>query len=146
MSKRILELPVLRINEQAIVKITSSTNVSLYRIGEDVALKGGFGSLTYFIDMQLKKYEVKSVIKKRRSYHPFVLGAKKKSYIVDYNLSEPTQLTFDDVKRIVIDLVTRKRWYTQGGQSKEEFVKMFKSLENMPELMANLSAYGKVQF
>jgi hypothetical protein len=55
-------------------------------------------------------------------------------------------LTFDDVKRTIIDLVVSEKWYRQGAQNKEEFLKEFQAAADMPELMRKLSAYGQVQF
>lgn len=101
------------------------------------------------IDSDMREFEILNVSKRRLSYNIIdILGwiERKFWYKIDYELGEPVQLSFCEVKSKVIELVVRKRWYAQGGESKIQFVEAFEAFSDMEELMSNISAYGDPPF
>jgi len=135
--------PILRINQSHVIRFDSQSELT--RMTQKFFDRGGFRDDTYFIDSKGKKFNLEDVSKIRRSWHPGYWFAPSPVFIVDITIGKPTQLTFAEIKSIVIDLVVKNRWYSQGGESKEKFLKSFEGIHSLPELIENISFYGKWQ-
>lgn len=117
-------------------------------IGDGNLLRAsGFEGTTSIIDVNCRKSDVLKIEKQRRSWDLlYFLGGPHKMYVVDYEIGPPTHLSFDQAKNILIELILRKRWYAQGGESRDEFTERFRSYESMKEIMDSISAYGDVWY
>lgn len=138
-----MQFPVLRVNELHIRRFQSSDE--LHRMTEKYFDLGGFKQGAFFIDSEGKKFPIKNVTKKRRSWHIGYWFAPSPAIIVDISIGRPTQLSLDEIKRLIIDLVVKNRWYSQGGEDEKEFRKAFEGFQSIAELMDNISFYGKWQ-
>ncbi|MBK8815234.1 MAG: hypothetical protein IPN42_06855 [Methylococcaceae bacterium] len=138
-----IQFPALRINKFHIERFRASQELSC--MSQKFFDQGGFKHETYFIDSEGKKFLIENVTKIRRSWHPAYWFAPSPVFIVDVTIGKPTQLTFEEIKTMVIDLVVKNRWYTQGGENKEKFLKAFERIQSLPELIENISFYGKWQ-
>lgn len=137
-----MRLPAFRINDRHVWLIEASER--LRRSTQETLAK--LKQNTYFIDADCRKYAVIDVINRGRkweSYLPYPLGARLTVIKVEYVLDEPIQLSFDEVKQLIVELVVRKKWYRQGDQTEQEFRAMVAALKSMEELAAKISAYGE---
>lgn len=103
---------------------------------------GGFRSATYMIDSQCRKYEVLDVKAGRQAFDLFRLLWKHPMYVVEYELGPPVQLSFEEARDGVIDLIVRHRWYLQGHETRPKFVQRSGSYGSMKEFIDNISLYG----
>ncbi len=85
------------------------------------------------------------VVPIRRCWSPAYWFAPAPVYVLTTRVGEPKQLSLDEVKRRVIDLVVSKRWYKQGGESEAEFRAAFDELKTWEGLIENLTLYGKLR-
>jgi hypothetical protein len=140
-------LPLLRFNEQHILRISSKYR--FWGMSDQFFDEGGFGFPTCFIDSNLNHFEILNVSKKRLSYNLIDMTGwveQKFRYRVDYELSAPVQFSFQEAKKTIVDLVVRKRWYAQGGQTKARFMNAFDKFTRMEQMIGNISAYGNPPF
>lgn len=140
-------LPLLRLNEKHILRIRSTYR--FHTMSGSFIKNGGFKIPTSIIDSDMREYKILRIHKKRLSISIVdIFGwiERKFWYKVEYDLSDPVQLSFDDVKTKIIELVVRKRWYAQGGESRAEFIKAFEAFSDMKELISHISAYGDPPF
>ena len=139
-------LPLIQYNAKHLIRISSP----FWLTHSDYFFEnGGFREKTFFIDSSLNEYEIFSVSKSRLSFNIVHLTGWINGlfwYKANYELSDPVQISFDELKVRVIDLVVRKRWYAQGGQTRMQFTEAFNAFANMQDLMANISAYGDPPF
>jgi len=138
-----MRFPVLRINESNVRRFDHPRELST--LTKQFLDQGGFKEVTHFIDSHARSFAVESVKKLRRSRNPLYWFAPSPIQVVEIEIGCPTQLEFDEVKRLVADLIIRKGWYRQGGESRDEFHKGFAAITNLDDLMKNISAYGSWQ-
>ena len=73
-------------------------------------------------------------------------GGPQKMFIVEYDIGQPVQLSFEEARDLVMERIMRKRWYGQGGERREEFSKRFMSYRSMKEIIDSISGYGQVWY
>lgn len=139
-----LDYPVLRMNERGVLKAKSARKLRL--MPELFFERGGFEGETSLLDLNCKKFVVLEIEKRRRSWDLDYLLGPHKMYVVEYKISQPTQLSFEQARDTVMQLILRKRWYGQGGESREEFSRRFTSYRSMQEAIDSISGYGKVWY
>jgi len=70
---------------------------------------------------------------------------KYREFLVEYDLGEPTQLSFDEARELVVDVIVRNRWYLQSYETRPKFVKRMNSYTSMRELIEH-TVYGTVWY
>lgn len=139
-----LHFPVLRINDSNILRFRSERDMR--RMSQNYFDAGDFKRGAFIIDSQGKRHGVVDVVKRRTSYNPLIqIGRRSPAIIVDYVLSPPTQLTLDEIKRVIVTLIAEHGWYRQGNETEKQFRTAFSSFGSLAELMENISFYGKWQ-
>lgn len=106
---------------------------------------GGFKRDAYFIDSEGKKFPIENITANRRSWHVAYWFGPSPAIIVDVAVGAPTQLTLDQIKSLVIDLVVKNRWNRQGGETEKKFRKAFGEFRSIAELIDHISFYGEWQ-
>jgi hypothetical protein len=145
MSLEDLAYPVLRLNERGVRKARRPADLRL--MPQPYFAAGGFQGGSFIIDSSCRKYEVLEIRALRRSYNlTYLITGKHRMYVVDYELGPPVQLSFVEARATVIDLIVRKRWYGQGGETRAKFVARLEACSSMPELMATQEGYGTVWY
>jgi hypothetical protein len=107
---------------------------------------GRFKENARVIDANCMKFPILDVVSLGRSLWPLDLLSRHHLIRVRYHYDLPTQLTFDEARKEVCDLITERGWYTQGWENREEFVKRSLGCQNMAEFMNTISFYGKWVF
>jgi len=139
-----MHFPVLRVNESHIRQFRSLDELS--RMTRKYFDLGGFKRDAYFIDSEGKKFAIENVTANRRSWHIAYWFGPSPAIIVDVAVGMPTQqLTLDEMKSLVIDLVVKNRWYRQGGETEKKFRNAFEGFQSIAELMKHISFYGEWQ-
>lgn len=139
-----IKFPVLRINPSHILRFRSAGEMR--RMSQNYFDTGDFKRNAFLIDSAGRRYAILDVVKRRLSWNPLIqIGRRSPAIIVDYHLGPPAQLTLDDIKRLIVDLVVAHRWYRQGYESERQFRSAFMSFHSFVELLDNISFYGKWQ-
>jgi hypothetical protein len=60
-----------------------------------------------------------------------------------YEYGPPKQLTFEEARQYICDLVVRRGWYTQGWQNEHQFVDETMACNDMRAVIDSISFYGK---
>jgi hypothetical protein len=139
-----LDYPILRINERGVLRVKKANK--LKRMPEPYFERGGFKGNTSILDLNCQKFDVLNIRKLRRSWDLDYLLGPHKMYVVDYEIGPPIQLSFEQARDMVMELIIEKRWYAQGGESREQFTKRFMSYRSMREVIDSISGYGQVWY
>lgn len=99
----------------------------------------------YIIDSNCRQFPIRGVNELRRSWHPAYWFAPSAAVLVEYNLDDPVQLSLDQVKATIVDLVCSNDWFQQGGESEQSFRGAFASMQTIENVMENISFYGEWQ-
>lgn len=139
-----MKFPVLRINDLHIRKFRSLAELRLMS-QKYFELRGFCGKGTFFIDLEGVRYDLINVKRIRRSLNPIRWFRPSLAILVDSQVGTPTQLTLDEVKKTVCDLVVKNGWYRQGEQSAPGFRSMINSANSFVEIVEKISFYGRWQ-
>jgi len=140
-----LNYPILRINERGVLTVKRPRSLRL--MPEVFFKKGGFKGQTFILDAECQRFDVQRIEKIRRSWNLFyLLGGPQKMFVVEYDIGQPVQLSFEEARDLVMERIMRKRWYGQGGERREEFSKRFMSYRSMKEIIDSISGYGQVWY
>ena len=96
----------------------------------------------YLIDSSGSRFPITRVRKIRRSWHPAFWFAPSPAIVVEVSVGKPTQLSLDEIKATIVDLVCRNHWYRQGGESEAAFRNALDNCQSIAEVMENISFYG----
>ncbi|HEX8483146.1 MAG TPA: hypothetical protein VF650_14715 [Allosphingosinicella sp.] len=95
------------------------------------------------IDSKCRKFEILDVRAGRRAFDLFGLLWKRPMYVAEYTLGPPVQLSFQEARDFVIDLIVRRRWYLQGHETRPKFIQRSGSYGSMKEFIGAISLYGE---
>lgn len=139
-------LPFLRINKyQAKLFLIDDQNgrksyeMSFSKMLESAFKDGRFKEDAYIIDINGWKFPIRDVENLGRSWScwdifwdPFTKWIK-----VKYAYDTPIQLTFDEAREEIVELICRKRWFskTQDRESQKSFRARMAKCENMRDLI-----------
>jgi hypothetical protein len=140
-----LNYPILRINERGVLTVKKPRSL---RLMPEVFFKsGGFKGQTFILDQECQRFDVLRIEKVRRSWDlDYLFFGPHKMFVVEYEIGEPVQLSFEEARDLVMERILRKRWYGQGGESREKFSKRFMSYRSMKEIIDSISGYGQVWY
>jgi hypothetical protein len=140
-----LNYPILRINERGVLTVKKSRSL---RLMPEVFFKsGGFKGQTFILDAECQRFDVLRIEKVRRSWDLLYLFlGPHKMFVVEYEIGQPVQLSFGEARDLVMERIIRKRWYGQGGESREKFSRRFMSYRSMKEIIDSISGYGQVWY
>jgi len=140
-----LNYPNLRINERGVLTVKRPRSLRL--MPEVFFKKGGFKGQTFFLGPQCQRFDVLRIHKVRRSWDlDYFFFGPHRMYVVEYEIGQPVQLSFEEARDLVMERIMRKRWYGQGGERREEFSKRFMSYRSMKEIIDSISGYGQVWY
>jgi len=139
-----LNYPILRINERGVLTVKRPRSLRL--MPEVFFKKGGFKGQTFILDTECQRFDVLKIDKVRRSWDLDYFFGPHKMFVVEYEIAEPVRLSFEEARDLVMTRIMDKRWYGQGGESREKFSKRFMSYRSMREIIDSISGYGQVWY
>jgi hypothetical protein len=137
-------LPFLRVNKYHVAgfNLEDATSRSSYRsmikkMRRPFFEVGRFKEDSYIIDIDCKKFPILDVVSlgPSRNLWDVIFG---QDYVkVQYIFGPPVQLTFDQVREEVVELICSKRWFskTQDRESEKQFRERMALCENMNDLI-----------
>jgi hypothetical protein len=137
-------LPFLRLNKYhvAAFKFDDSVERSLFKrtfpkMRRPEFESGRFKEDAYFIDITCTKFPILDVVclGPSRNLWDVIFG---QDYVkVQYIFGAPVQLTFDQAREEVVELICSKRWFskTQDRESEKQFRERMALCENMNDLI-----------
>jgi hypothetical protein len=124
-----------------------------YEVGERAFERGLFKEDAVVIDVNCRKFPVIEVIKLRRTWGLLYLFPKMflrdRHLKVKYLFGEPTQLTFDEARTEIVELVCRRKWYSQTGGTEKHWRESRAKYTNMYDFLTGtygVGFYGKWVF
>ena len=66
--------------------------------------------------------------------------------VAEYEISAPEQLSFEEARELALEPILRKRWYGQGGESREKFLERAMSYRTMREFIDCICSYGTLWY
>ena len=139
-----LNYPVLRINERGVLTVKKARSLRL--MPELFFKKGGVKAPVFILDAECQRFDVVRIDKVRRSWDLDYFFGPHKMFVVEYEIDEPSQLSFEAARQLVMERIIHKRWYGQGGESREKFSKRFMNYRSMREIIDSISGYGQVWY
>ena len=111
----VLRFPVLRYNDAYIRKF--KTQHELSRTTQRHLDRGDLSERAYLIDSSGSRFPITKVRRIRRSWHPAYWFAPSPAILVEVSVGKPKELSLNEIKALIVDLVCRNHWYKQGGES-----------------------------
>lgn len=89
------------------------------------------------IDINCKKFPILDVVNLGKSYAFWDVVLQQDMVKVKYIYDTPVQLTFEQAREEVVELICRKRWFskTQDRESQKQFRERMALCENMRDLI-----------
>ncbi|HVR89832.1 MAG TPA: hypothetical protein VHG29_01905 [Novosphingobium sp.] len=101
------------------------------------------------IDVKCRKFPVLDVILIRRSWNPFTWpfhllcpGKYDSEIKVKYIYDEPIQLTFDEARAEIVDLICGRRWHGQTGGNEKSFRESRAQCKDMRDFLVGRYGIG----
>ncbi|ANE56672.1 hypothetical protein [Methylomonas sp. DH-1] len=138
-----MKYPLLRLNKFHIRKFQSENELKL--MSQKYFDEGNFKVDTFFIDSSGFRYALIDVRKERNSLNPFRWFRSSPAIVVDIIVSQPVQLSLDNMKKTIFELVVKNEWHRQGYQNESEFHDMIYAAKSYREIIDMISFYGKWQ-
>jgi hypothetical protein len=124
-----------------------------YEVGERAFEKGFFKEDAVVIDVNCRKFPVIDVIKVRRIWGLLYLFPKifvlDRHIKVKYIFGEPTQLTFEEARREIVELVCSRKWYGQTGGTEKGWRESRSTQKDMRDFLTGeygVGFYGRWVF
>jgi hypothetical protein len=96
---------------------------------------GRFKENTFVIDINCMKFPVIDVLNLGRSLWPFDLLSRHKLIKVKPIYGAPVQLTYEEARHEIVELICRRGWYTEGRVNEKQFRENRAQCNNMAELI-----------
>jgi hypothetical protein len=117
-------------------------------VSQNAFKKGRFFKDAIIIDINGRRFPVLGVIKGKRHRNIFNLwgllrGPNGYRFHFEFVTGEPTQITLDEARIEIVDLICSRRWAGQTGGSPAEFRKYQLTKKNMAEFIEGISFYGR---
>jgi hypothetical protein len=109
-------------------------------VGERNLQEGCFKDCV-LIDSDANRYRVASARQIRWTWNPWNLFPVYRTVWVDLELSDPQKMDLDSVKREVLELLLKKRWYTRAHYGRTEIEELINTAPSVPELIDRLSVF-----
>ena len=136
--------PILRVNDRGVLQVKNPRQI---RVLPEVSFsKEALLETTIFLDEKCRKYVLKGIKKRRRSFHLKYWGGPHRMYVTDYEVNSLEQLSFEQAREYALKPVLRNRWYGQGGESREKFLERAMSYRSMREFIDCLCSYGTLWY
>ena len=138
--------PALLMNEHFIILWRSDCtwlNVNLLRttymvpcmMAEKAFWNGRFRRRAVLIDIDCKRFPVIGAVNKGVTRNPLHFSCKHRIVRVGYVFGEPTQLTYDEARSEIVELVCRRRWHHQARRSEKQFRAFCAGFADMREFL-----------
>lgn len=139
-----INFPAIRINENYVNVIHNKNEFlnTFSKVSGGQLKKGSFQNNVSIIDSNGNLYKLIAVKKIRKSYSLFDLFSPHPWYLISCEFSDPKTISFAEAKQLVRDLIIKKRWFSQGGESRNEFATRIDSASNFGELFDEMCFYG----
>jgi hypothetical protein len=135
--------PVLRINDQSVIRFDSRRDLQTIPC---FALKRREFTNCFFLDANSRMFRVKRIENLRASWNPIKLLEKHRKCVVIYHLENPVDLGFDKARDIVINEILKKNRFSQGGETKDQFVQRIYGYGDMLNMIKSISLYGETWY
>jgi hypothetical protein len=113
-------------------------------VGERAFSKGFFKEDAVVIDVNCRKFPILDVISLGRTWSIWNYFAhlwnKDPELSVRYVFGEPVQLTFDEARQEIVELICSRRWYGQTGGTETGWRGSRANISNMREFL--IGEYG----
>ena len=109
-------------------------------------LKGKFKEDAVVIDVNCRKFPVLDVVKLGRSWNLFDLIEPDGRIRVEYIYGMPIQMTFNEARHEIVELICGKRWHGQTGGNEKSFREQRAACRDMKDFMSGrygIGFYGK---
>lgn len=118
-------------------------------MGENALINGKFKKGASVIDVNCQRFPILDVTKKRISFNPlnivpYVILPNKydKIILVEYMYDNPIQLSFDEARNEIVDLICLHGWYRQTGGTEKQFRETRGLARNMSEFLTGEYGVG----
>lgn len=109
-------------------------------VGERNLQEGCFENCT-LVSSDGNRYRVLSARKLRWTCNPWNIFPRYRTVWVDLDLSEPEKVDLDTIKREVLDLLVKKRWYARAHYSRTDIEDLVNSATSLPDLITRLTVF-----
>jgi hypothetical protein len=137
------KMPFVLMNRHHIILFGQSTltfDGTWKVMGEQAFLRGKFKEDAVAIDVDCKKYPLLDVVNLGKSWNPLDLFAVDRAIKVRYVFGEPVQLTFDEARHEIVELICSRKWYGQTGGTEKHFRQTRAQARDMREFL--IGRYG----
>jgi hypothetical protein len=147
--------PFVLMNHHHIVKNDKSYSINI--VGEKAFHRGKFRENAVVIDLNCRKFPIFDVVRLGLTWfgsywnpltwpsYLFFRNSFDTEIVVKYLYGDPIQLTFDEARAEIEELICRRRWYGQTGETEKQFRKRSAKCKNMAEFLEGISFYGRWQ-
>src|SRR5690349_20140024 len=98
-----LNYPVLRINERGVLTVKKARSLRL--MPELFFKKGGVKAPVFILDAECQRFDVVRIDKVRRSWDLDYFIGPHKMFVVEYEIGEPSQLSFEAARQLVMERI-----------------------------------------
>jgi hypothetical protein len=119
---------------------------SLYLMTLAGFTSGKFKKDAAVIDVNCRKFPVLDVINLGRSWNPFEWIGKSTIIRVKYVYGDPVQMSFNEARDEIVNLICGRRWHGQTGGSEKHFRETRAACKDMRDFLDGeygISFYGK---
>ena len=137
-------IPCLVMNQYYMVGWTDGGSTRI--MSERGFLNGRFKEGAVAIDVECRKFPVVDVINLGRPWNPLIWSWRHKMIRARYFFGPAVQLTFDEARKEIVDLVCRRGWWSASYENEQQFKARNAEYTNMPDLLKTISFKGKWVF
>lgn len=116
------------------------------KMGERAFQRGHFKEDAFAIDVDCKKYKLLDVINLGRTWNFWGFLAKDPLIRVKYVYGDPVQLSFEEARHEIVELICSRKWYSQTGGSEKHFRETRAQAKGMKEFLVGeygIGFYGR---
>jgi hypothetical protein len=138
------QYPFLIMNQHFMCLYRKSIMLGLHNKLTTKGFKNGrFKEKAVVIDINCMQFRVIDVLNLGRSLWPLHLLSRHKLIKVKYIYGEPVQLTYEEARHEIVELICRRGWYTEVWQNEKQFRETRAQCKDMAELLESVSFFGK---
>lgn len=110
-------------------------------VTQDELRKGEFKKDLRIIDVDCLRFPVLDALEMGQAMWPFWFLTRKRPHRIRFVYGEPTQLSFDEAREEICELVIRKRWHRY--ETREQFLARSNDCKTMDEFLESFSFFGR---
>ena len=138
------EFPIIVTNPRFVEGCFNRISTKIhYWMSQECFDNGIFTKDTYVFDNRARKFKITKLHFVRRTYDFTGLWNRRDYIKVSYDYEFLKQLTFEEVRSVVLEHICKKRWYGQTGGNQAQFREITNKCADMQALSNHVQFYGK---